>query len=161
MDTKGDEIWRVVNFADARYLVSNRGKIMNSITNKILKPNDVHHGYLQVTLCFNNYRRSYLVHRLVAFSFIDNPRNLQQLNHLDRDKANNNDWNLEWVTPSENVQHSYDSGREMPSKKGRKYRVLDDIQIKAIKASKGHIPILRMAAYFMVNPSTIRNAIAA
>lgn len=156
-----DEIWETINFADGRYQVSNKGRIMNKNSKRILKQNDVHYGYLQVTLCCNTYRRSFLVHRLVAFAFKENPRNLTQVNHLDRNTGNNNDWNLKWVTASENVQHSYDLGRQMPSKKGRKYKVLDRLQVQVIKASKGHVPILRMAAYFKVNPSTIRNAIAA
>ena len=51
------------------------------------------------------------VHRLVAIAYVENPENLPEVNHKDLVKSNNNDWNLEWVTKSQNIQHSYDNGR--------------------------------------------------
>lgn len=48
------------------------------------------------------------VHRLVAMAFIPNLYNKPQINHKDWNKLNNNIDNLEWVTQSENVKHSYD-----------------------------------------------------
>jgi len=46
------------------------------------------------------------IHRLLAELFIPNPDNKPITNHKDGNKQNNNLNNLEWVTDSENQQHS-------------------------------------------------------
>ena len=57
-------------------------------------------GYIQVGIG----KKTYTVHRLVAFQFIhnDDPEYKIQVNHIDRNKLNNSIENLRWVTPSEN-----------------------------------------------------------
>lgn len=147
---------RKISFADGRYRVTMLGLVYNMFERKYLKPNDIGGGYLQVTLCYNGIRKGFLIHRLVAEAYIPNPKGYTQINHKDRNTFNNNKRNLEWVSPSENVQHSYDSGREMPSKKGRLYRKLDASQIEMIQILKGEIPIKSIAKYFQVNRATVR-----
>ncbi|UXV14883.1 HNH endonuclease [Mammaliicoccus sciuri] len=50
------------------------------------------------------------MHRLVATTYISNPQNLAQVNHIDGNLKNNNVSNLEWVSNRENTQHAYDTG---------------------------------------------------
>ena len=51
-----------------------------------------------------------LVHRLVAKTFIINPNNLPQVNHIDGNKLNNAISNLEWCDNSYNQKHAYKLG---------------------------------------------------
>ena len=51
--------------------------------------------------------KGYLIHRLVAQAFLDNPNNYKTVNHKDGDKTNNNVNNLEWCSQLENNIHSF------------------------------------------------------
>jgi len=71
------------------------------------------YGYYHVHLRIGELgiNRTPLVHRLVADAFIGLcPEDKSQINHKDSDKTNNHVDNLEWVTNSENHQHSYKNG---------------------------------------------------
>lgn len=88
------------------YLINEKGVVINKKTKKRLSQNDNGCGYLQVQF---NDKRNRFVHRLVAITFIDNPQNKPQVDHIDGDKKNNSVDNLRWVTASENC---YGYGRE-------------------------------------------------
>lgn len=64
-------------------------------------------GYMAVSIMY----KQRLVHRLIAEAFLDTPRVDETIvNHKDGIKTNNCLENLEYVTPSENIQHAYDIG---------------------------------------------------
>ena len=66
-----------------------------------LKQTNHSQGYKTVAL----HRKNFFVHRLVAQTFIPNPHNKPQVNHIDGNRTNNHVSNLEWVTQSENEHH--------------------------------------------------------
>ncbi len=65
----------------------------------------------------------------MAEAFIPNPNNFPQVNHKDRNKANNRVTNLEWVTHSMNMKHVVKTGRKQNKRAVRQY----DLQYKFIK----------------------------
>ena len=100
-------IWKPINVYTDKYLISDTGLVKHKRTNRILKPDIGKYGYARVTLYKNNREhKKFLVHRLVASVFLDNINNLPEVNHLDKNKLNNNVNNLEWCTSSENTRHA-------------------------------------------------------
>jgi hypothetical protein len=98
-----EELWKPIeNFEN--YEVSTSGRIKNTTTNKILKLNNKG-GYLSISLINSLGKKSFKVHRLVALAFIQNLENKTDVNHMDKNKHNNNISNLEWNTRAENNLH--------------------------------------------------------
>lgn len=64
---------------------------------------NVQTGYMQIGV---GHGKRVAVHRLVAATFIPNPRNLPQVNHKNFDRTDNRVENLEWCTNGENSLHS-------------------------------------------------------
>ncbi len=91
-------------FRNTGYYVDNFGQIYGK--KKTLKPTITPYGYNSVCLYFNGKYKTFLVHRIVAECFIENPYNKPDINHIDGNKTNNNVNNLEWVTSKENNQHA-------------------------------------------------------
>lgn len=130
-----DEIWKdIEGYPD--YMVSNMGRIksLKFGKEKILKNRKNCRGYLQVTLLKNGIEKSYKVHRLVAETFLDNPNNLSEVNHIDEDKTNNCVSNLEFCTAEYNS--NYGSRNERISKSLSKPVIQFSLDGKFIKKWK-------------------------
>ena len=99
-----------------RYLVSKKGEVYSIKKQRLIKPRVTEKGYLTIELWADYKRKVLKVHRLVADTFIDNPKGLKEVNHKDGDKQNNCVSNLEWCTRSENLKHAYALGLRKPTK---------------------------------------------
>lgn len=119
------EVWKTIKgFED--YEVSNYGKI-KSLKRTMIKKN--YNGtlipielkeriivgnnkYMHKAICLksklNTLKTS--IHREVYKSFIGEIPYKYVINHKDGDKSNNNLYNLECITQSENIKHAYNSG---------------------------------------------------
>lgn len=111
------EDWKTIKGYE-KYKISNLGEIKNSKTGRILKK-DKSRNYYEVVLSEKGKIKKYSVHRLVAEYFIPNPENKPQVNHKDGNKLNNKVDNLEWVTCSENILHSYANGLQIHNQLGK------------------------------------------
>lgn len=96
------------------YYINKQGVIINCKrrTMRVMSPKISNWGYYTISLRDDEgVRREYSLHKLVAKTFISNPRgNKKQVNHIDGNKLNNSVDNLEWCNQSENTQHAYDTG---------------------------------------------------
>ena len=99
------------------YEVSSLGRVRRAVPDslgrpcRVLKPNRLSKGYLQVGLYRDGKVHPVLVHVLVAKAFIPNPLNLPQVNHL----GENGDCRasqLEWRTEQGNMLHAVQTGRK-------------------------------------------------
>ena len=150
------EIWRTAIYKgeiyEGLYKVSNLGRIMSLNYNKtgradLMTPVDNGNGYLQVGFSKNGEYKTCLVHRLVAFTFLENPENLPQVNHKDENKKNNfvflnedgsvdkEKSNLEWKNPKDNCNHGTRNERISKANQAKK-------GIPNIKLSK---PVLQLS----------------
>lgn len=115
-----EEIWKDIQGYEGLYQVSNLGRVKRNyrenidskgrkriFNESIIKPNIDKGGYFYVNLYKNGKKEIQKNHRLVCNTFIANPENKPQVNHIDGNKENNNVNNLEWVTIQENIQHAY------------------------------------------------------
>ena len=109
--TKETEMWKDVQGYEGLYKINANGEIWRVNKNKPLKPHRCQ-GYLRVSLYDGGKQRKFYVHRLVAFSFLDEPSNKDrnEINHKDGNKKNNHFSNLEWVTSKENIDHAIHMG---------------------------------------------------
>ena len=106
-----EENWKLVDEPyklkpKGKYYISDKGNFYSTFSNKCIKAQKDHKGYLYVEIG----RKKYKVHRLVAKYFIPNPDNLPQVNHIDCDKTNNCVDNLEWCDNRYNYEHSLKTG---------------------------------------------------
>lgn len=126
------EIWKDIYFIDnditydyrGLYQVSNLGKIKSLHYNKekILKGNKIKGDYFVVKLYKNNTQKYFLIHRLVAFHFVDGYFNGAEVDHIVpvSNGGNNFSENLRWVNKRENLNNPSTKNNHSYSSKGSK-----------------------------------------
>lgn len=112
MNNTSKELWKDVIYPGVRenmYEVSNKGRIRNKNTKRILPGYKHRSGYIYINL-MKPGKGSYVFryHRIVATAWVSgHTEERDVVNHIDGNKQNNDPSNLEWVTFEENVQHAF------------------------------------------------------
>ena len=108
-----EEEWRTAVYDGEPYEgfeVSNLGRILslnyrNTGKAELMTPSENTDGYFKINLRKNGETKTCYVHRLIAQTFIPNPENKPEINHIDEDKTNNRVDNLEWKWHKDNINH--------------------------------------------------------
>jgi hypothetical protein len=111
------------------------GRVRSSRRGLCLKPS-TYEGYKRVNLSIGRGKyKTFGVHRLVAFAFVDGYAEDLEVNHIDEDRSNNISTNLEWITHAKNIVYGNFTPRRMATlhKIGRVRNVIQkDIEGKII-----------------------------
>lgn len=102
--------WKSISFMNLpNYKISNDANIKNIKTGSMLFINYERikkHGRRAEVKLLNKHglKKSYLLHRLVAFAFVKKRKGATQVDHIDNDKYNNISSNLQWLTVEEHAK---------------------------------------------------------
>lgn len=114
-----DEIWKKVPLVEYEEIyASNLGRIRKTGS----QPNygtllySDYYGTRLRHITENKTYHSFQVHRLVAFTFLENPEKKPFVNHIDENRGNNNLENLEWVTNDENMDKYHENNSKNRTK---------------------------------------------
>lgn len=169
-----NEIWKDIKGYEGYYQVSNLGNVkslnrkVNVYENDCIKKRPLQEkliaktkdkkGYIRVSLSKGYNHKCPLLHRLVAETFIPNPNDKPQVNHIDGNKSNNCVDNLEWVTNKENTQHAVKNGLISHDKLVMSSLIASNKNKKPIIQYKNGIEIAR---YESVKEAGLKNGIFA
>lgn len=125
------ENWKDIKGFEDYFQVSDLGRIKSKdryvrvcgggkrlVKSKILAPVKCKNGYLEAQISLNGKRHIFLLHRLVAMHFIENPNNLPEVNHKNENIEDCRVENLEWCTSKYNA--NYGTRNERCAEKQRK-----------------------------------------
>lgn len=125
------------------YSATYDGRIFNHNTERFMALSKMPEGYLRLNIKNNSGQKKFLIHRLIALTFIPNPKNKPQVNHIDSNKSNNSVDNLEWITNKENREHAlrqYQTLSIVP----KNYSIKDYMRVEYnIRNAKTEITILK------------------
>ena len=173
MKTSTIETWRSIAGYEGDYEVSDFGRVRSldrvvngsrwqiRLNGKVLRPS-LASGYQKVCLKQNGPHKQFLVHRLVAASFIGPCPVGRQVNHVDGCKLNNRLSNLEYVTGCENMQHASRAGLLKVMCGANHYRAkLTDRDVLDIRAAyaAGGVTHRKLADKYGVDKANIHHII--
>ncbi|CDH51791.1 predicted protein [Lichtheimia corymbifera JMRC:FSU:9682] len=107
-------VWRNIGvFLDqsdlSQYEVSDQGDVRDATSEEKRFLNFTNDGYVYVQMTINGFLRKYLVHRLVAYTFLRDDYdadNKNIVNHINSERDDNRSVNLKWCSQQENMVHA-------------------------------------------------------
>lgn len=103
------ERFKIFKIVGREYIISSKGRVINPNSGYELEGEITPFGYKRYY--FNNrtlgLKANKFGHVLVAESFIENPNEYKEINHIDNNRLNNKVENLEWCDRSMNILHSF------------------------------------------------------
>lgn len=158
-----EEIWRDIKGFENKYQISNYGRVKSLVRNKrlnnqIRKTTISNEGYEKIVLTNKKYTKTFYIHRLVAETFIPNPKKLKEVNHKDEIKTNNYVENLEWCTRKYNINYGKRNNKSSNTLKENNYNSKQifqyDLNGKLIKKWKS---VTEAANFLKINKSILSN----
>ena len=161
------EKWkRIPNYS--LYECSNTGLIKTfnwkgSGQTRIMKPAYDGSGYLRTMLKRDDgVIHTVKLHRIVAKTWIENPENKSEINHINAVKDDNRVENLEWCTREENLLHSIENGLQYVLKGSEiGTSILTEKDVLEIRARFSPKKVTRkmLAEEYGVAPATIKGIV--
>lgn len=138
-----------------QYIVYGNGRVWSKRGSKFIKPMLIN-DYCYVR--YGSIRKS--LHRLIAETFIVNPDNLPQVDHINNDKLDNRVENLQWITLEDNIRKAYRDNLIPKHKLGVKgehnhQSKLTNEEARRIKYELSRLSDTEVAKMFNVSQSTI------
>jgi hypothetical protein len=128
------EGWDELHGYEGLYHINRQGEVYSCVYNKIMKYQTDESGYLFVSL--HSKERDYYkgrIHRLLAIQYIPNPENFAEVDHMDRNRQNNDLSNLRWVSKTENMNNRKDNVHLMTPEQ-QEERIVKIREYKTMKA---------------------------
>lgn len=157
-----DSKWAIINGQISKYKVTKSGRVFRLRPSGKFK--ELNHfvdrdGYHRVVLHMDGIPYTFILSRLVAETYIPNPENKPQVNHISGNKDDNSTSNLEWATAKENIVHAHKTGLAKPNKlENHPNSVYTNEQIKHVceLLQNGNIPMSRISIITGVSYTVVK-----
>lgn len=134
-----------------------RGDIRHKRKKNILKPHVDKDGYYRMSLGRVN---NVPVHRVVCMALYGMPsEENMQVNHIDADRTNNHFMNLEWVTPSENIEWGVRKGNIDPYRGLERAVEVNRKPVRIVETGQVFCSIKDCAEYLGTRPQSIQRVL--